>query len=77
MVITQDSDWISVLTDVRIPHRTMTSSHIKNYQEDSALPKPEILCTRILDSHEVCENDGQYLKLAGVQYSELDFTQAL
>jgi hypothetical protein len=41
MVITQDSDWISVLTD-----------------EDSALPKPEILCTRILDSHEVCENDG-------------------
>jgi len=44
------------------------------FQEDSTLPEPEILCARILESHEVYENDGQYLKLAGVQSSELQFT---
>ena len=61
MVITEDMDWISVLYDVCWMSCIFLSDETKGVQDDEIFPELEVLCERILKTHELQHNSGWYL----------------
>ena len=60
IAITDDADWASVLTKVlkkKVFHRNI-NGELSSEQADTVLPNPEILCSRLLSSGKIWEEDG-------------------
>ena len=65
MVITEDMDWISVLNHVCYTrmYYDLFLLKITGLQDDIVFPEPEELCARILEAHDVLNDQGWYLFL--------------
>jgi hypothetical protein len=64
MVVTEDMDWISVLNDVCYSRWIMVFCLLLRFaalQDDVVFPEPDVLCKRILKTHELQSHQGWYL----------------